>query len=329
MKSKYYYLQVVFVSLTLPFSNNEGEEGQNENPAKKKKFEIRFRKEWKETYPWLQEDPNIKQGKKCLLCCVPIFGNLSHIFRHANTDLHKKNENIAKSTIKISNFTQQNSEENRIMHSAKDLEIRLCLFVAEHNLPFTSLDHLSQCVKTVKDSKIVSKMCLNRQKGQKIITSITGPENCKSICNAANTQYYSVIIDESTDVSMNKNLAVIIRIFTQNCRDRFLDFASVANSTSIGIFNSLMKVLKDHNISTENLLGFAADNCNVMMGKRNGVQAKLRAICPKIFINGDVCHNLNLSSEAAASMLPRDVEKLMPSINHHFCHSASRKADFF
>ncbi|XP_036347465.1 uncharacterized protein LOC118756834 [Rhagoletis pomonella] len=65
-----------------------------------------------------------------------------------------------------------------------------------------------------------------------------------------------------------------------------------------------------------------------MMGKRNGVQAKLKEICPKIFVIGDVCHNLNLSSEAAASVLPQEIEKLIRSINHHFCHSASRKIEF-
>lgn len=316
------FLTIVF------FSNNADEDEQNEAPAKKKKYNIHFRKEWKLSYPWIEEDQTITQGKKCSVCCVPIYGNLSHIVRHANSDLHKKKADIAKSTLKMSNFALPNCEEMRISSSAKELEIRLCLFVAEHNLPFASLDHLNQCVKTVKDSKIISKMCINRQKGQKIIRSVTGPQNCKSIANAANTQYYSIIIDESTDVSMNKNLAVVIRIFTQKCRDRFLDFAPVADSSSDGIFNGLLKVLKDHNISTKNLLGFAADNCNVMMGKRNGVQAKLKEVCPKIFINGDVCHNLNLSSEAAALELPNKIAKLIQDINHHFCHSASRKADF-
>lgn len=127
---------------------------------------------------------------------------------------------------------------------------------------------------------------------------------------------------------MNKNLTFVIRIITQKCRDRFLDFAPVTDSSSDGIFNILLKVLKDHNISSKYLLGFAAANCNITMGKRNGVQAKLKGVCPKIFVNGEVCHYLNLSSEAAFLELPMKIEKLIRDISHHFCHNASRKADF-
>ncbi|XP_036328897.1 uncharacterized protein LOC118741149 [Rhagoletis pomonella] len=215
-----------------------------------------------------------------------------------------------------------------LSRSAKAMEIRLCMFVAEHNLLFTALDHLAKCIKTVKDSRIISNLSINRHKGQNIIKSVTGPENCRQISEITKQPYYSVIIDESTDISMDKNLAVIIRVFTNKCRDRFLDFVQVSDSSSAGIFNALLKVLNDHDIPLSNLLGFTADNCGVMMGKRNGVQAKLKEICPKIFVIGDVCHNLNLSSEAAASVLPQEIEKLIRSINHHFCHSASRKIEF-
>ncbi|XP_036347165.1 uncharacterized protein LOC118756513, partial [Rhagoletis pomonella] len=307
---------------------NNNEESNVVSVAKKKKYEIKFKREWASKYNWLQEDSTAKQGKRCMICGVPIYGNMFHIDRHANSDLHKKNANIAKATLKISSFTKPNSEEMELSRSAKAMEIRLCMFVAEHNLPFTALDHLAKCIKTVKDSRIISNLSINRHKGQNIIKSVTGPENCRQISEITKQQYYSVIIDESTDISMDKNLAVIIRVFTNKCRDRFLDFVQVSDSSSAGIFNALLKVLNDHDIPLSNLLGFTADNCGVMMGKRNGVQAKLKEICPKIFVIGDVCHNLNLSSEAAASVLPQEIEKLIRSINHHFCHSASRKIEF-
>ena len=61
---------------------------------------------------------------------------------------------------------------------AKILEFKLCLFVAGHNLPFSFLDHLNDLIKSsVPDSQIVKKFLINRHKGQKFITSVTGPEN--------------------------------------------------------------------------------------------------------------------------------------------------------
>ncbi|XP_017486278.1 PREDICTED: uncharacterized protein LOC108374769, partial [Rhagoletis zephyria] len=187
----------------------------------------------------------------------------------------------------------------------KQLEIRLSLFIAERNLPLSALDHLNKCLKSVNDSKIIAKFTTNRIKGQTIINSVTGPHNCKLISDITNKQYYSVIIDESTDISLNKNLAIIIRVYRVKCQDRFLDFAPVNDSSAEGTFKALLKVLNGHNVPIKHMLGFTTDNCS-----------------------GHVCHGLNLSSEAAAATLPTGIEKLVRDINKHFSHSPNRKGDF-
>ncbi|XP_017476741.1 PREDICTED: uncharacterized protein LOC108366780 [Rhagoletis zephyria] len=142
MRSKCDKVQLAQKNLPIAFfsylSNNE--ESNVVSVAKKKKYEIKFKREWASKYNWLQEDSTAKQ------------------------DLHKKNANIAKATLKISSFTKPNSEEMELSRSAKAMEIRLCMFVAEHNLPFTALDHLAKCIKTVKDSRIISNLSINRHK---------------------------------------------------------------------------------------------------------------------------------------------------------------------
>ena len=65
-----------------------------------------------------------------------------------------------------------------------------------------------------------------------------------------------------------------------------------------------------------------------MMGKNNGVQAKLKERVPKLLVNGCICHNLNLISMEAASQLPTTIDRLIRAINHHFCNSPSQKTDF-
>ncbi|XP_036328266.1 uncharacterized protein LOC118740724 isoform X1 [Rhagoletis pomonella] len=145
MRSKCDKVQLAQKNLPIAFfsylSNNE--ESNVVSVAKKKKYEMKFKREWASKYNWLQEDSTAKQGKRCMICGVPIYGNMFHIDRHANSDLHKKNANIAKATLKISSFTKPNSEEMELSRSAKAMEIRLCMFVAEHNLPFTALGHLA------------------------------------------------------------------------------------------------------------------------------------------------------------------------------------------
>ena len=265
----------------------------------------------------------------CSLCKVSIGGSKTHLERHEKSEQHKKSVNAAKNTVKISNFIEPNHELLITTDAAKKLEVRLCLFIAEHNLPFSIASHLVSCLKEdITDSKIIKKVSLNRIKAQKIIRCVTGPQNTKLISTTVNQEYFSLIIDESTDSTTSKNLATIIRYFDNKCRDRFLTLAQVSDCSALGIFETLINALLVHNINLKNLIGFTADNCSVMMGKHNGVQAKLKEIVPKLFVHGCICHNLNLISIAAASKLPIVIDKLIREINFYFCNCSSRKADF-
>ncbi|XP_061402105.1 uncharacterized protein LOC133337919, partial [Musca vetustissima] len=231
----------------------------------KKKYAAGFREEWKEKFPWLNQ---VKGGKKCVVCDIQIAGGLSHIERHASRECHKKIFNI-------------------------------------YNMPFTILDHLNQIIKSgIPDSQITKKFLINRHKAQQIINNTTGPENTKFISKFCNENYYSIVIDESTDCTVSKHLAIIIRTFNGKCQDRFLSLEYIVESTGKGIADTIIDVLRNCNIPLDKMIGFTADNCSVMMGKNNGVQAILKLSVPNLFVTGCVCHILNLASCAAFSVLP-------------------------
>lgn len=127
------------------------------------------------------------------------------IQRHASSESHIRNENLAKNTPKIREYIASKSTVNSTTQAARNFEVKLSCFVAEHNLPFAIMDHLNVLLKnSITDSKIVQKFCINRMKAQQIITKVTGPENCKSIIEFCKKKYYSLIVDETTDISVKK-----------------------------------------------------------------------------------------------------------------------------
>ncbi|XP_019895226.2 uncharacterized protein LOC109614260 [Musca domestica] len=291
----------------------------------KKKYAAGFREEWNEKFPWLKQ---IKGGKKCTVCDIPIAGGLSHIERHASREYHIKNFKVAQSTPKLDAFVENTTKHCPSTEAAK-LEIMVCLFVAEHNLPFTILDHLNQIIKNgIPDSQITRKFLINRHKGQQVINSVTGPKNTKAISKFCNANYYSIVIDESTDCTVSKHLAIIVRTFDGKCEDRFLSLEHIVEATGKGITDKIIEVLNECNIPLEKMIGFTADNCSVMMGKFKGVQAILKLSVPNLFVTGCVCHILNLASCAAFCALPNKVDRLMKEINFYFCNSPSRRDDF-
>lgn len=126
-----------------------------------------------------------------------------------------------------------------------------------------------------------------------------------------------------------KSLAVVIRYFCgKRVRDRFLDLVEVTDETADGLHTALIECLKKNDIPLDLMIGFAADNANVMMGDKGGVKAKLQASLPNLFVMGCVCHSFALCSEAACSKIPDGVERFAKDICNYFGRSAMRRTGF-
>lgn len=75
--------------------------------------------------------------------------------KHARCDKHNNNIRAVSKTTRINEitkFTQYNTTEFK----RKEAEIRLALFITEHNIPLRTADHLVQLIKTINlDSEVI------------------------------------------------------------------------------------------------------------------------------------------------------------------------------
>nr|CAI5848749.1 unnamed protein product [Callosobruchus analis] len=94
--------------------------------------------------------------------------------------------------------------------------------------------------------------------------------------------------------------------------------------TAEGLFNAVTKLLDDNNIPFKNLVGFAADNCAVMIGDKTGVKARLREKNSNMFVLGCSCHSFHLAASAACCKLPQWVENFARDIYTYFAHSSKK-----
>lgn len=87
--------------------------------------------------------------------------------------------------------------------------------------------------------------------------------------------YFSIILDESTDVSISKSLVVITRFWDDakmEVRDFVLSLIEVQNSTAQSLFDNVKNVLNKNFVPYDNLIAFGVDNANVMLGDRQQYQ---------------------------------------------------------
>lgn len=117
---------------------------------------------------------------------------------------------------------------------------------------------------------------------------------------------YIVIIDETTDVAVQKSLASVVRYFDEQkmqvC-DAFLSLLRITTGTAENILRLYVDCLQTSNLLIANMTGLAADNASVMMGDVKGVKARFREIVPNVFVMGCTCHSFHLCSLAAACKL--------------------------
>lgn len=95
----------------------------------------------------------------------------------------------------------------------KNAEYTLVMFCIMHNLPFVLMDYLpSLLVECCSDSSIAKLLHCGRTKSTQIADYI-GMEARKKIISQLQTTKFSLIVDETTDVSTKKCLVLVARYF--------------------------------------------------------------------------------------------------------------------
>ncbi|KAH6932134.1 hypothetical protein HPB50_003037 [Hyalomma asiaticum] len=198
-------------------------------------YSQKFRTEWLKDpllSKWLEckASADGKQVAACKHCGCQLGSRYSDLKAHANTKKHR--ELAGSSSIqKQLGFTTK-----RQVQPGNAAEGRTALFIAEHSSIMTA-DHLCQLYKkSFPDSEAARAYQMRRSKCASVIKNVLGPHFKADLAQDIGDSYYSLIIDESTDISVTKFLAISII------------YHSVTKSRIMTTFLNLctLEVLEDH-----------------------------------------------------------------------------------
>ncbi|KYN14529.1 hypothetical protein ALC57_13270 [Trachymyrmex cornetzi] len=264
----------------------------------------------------------------CNVCNTAIIGNAFHIRRHSLSHHHIKN---ITSTVNTKTMKEVLSEPNKTFTDlVKEARVKLTLYICEKNLPFQIVDSLSDICKYIfSDSKIAEKFKLKRKKATTLAVTKITPYVKNQLISKLQSTKFSLIVDETTDVSTTKSIVLsVARFWDENSvQDRFLDLIEVKDCKAESLYQIIKHYFDKNNIPYTNLVGFAADNCSVMMGDMGGLQAKLKQIAPDLVVQGCVCHSVHLCASKACTKLPNTIEQFTRDIYSYFKNSSYRQED--
>jgi len=212
---------------------------------KKKQYVHKYISAWED----IPEFKCIKSSKKgenyfhCMVCGDDYLAGKSALQKHIKTMKHTKNAKSHANLIpanKMPRVLQTSSMEKKTISA----ELRIAMFITEHNIAHRTSDHLVNFIKTIcsdfSEPDVIKYIKCNRTKATGLINNVVGSYRQEELIKKMNNQLFSILIDESTDKSSIKSLAIIVRLMDLKkfiVHDEFFSLTEIANGTAQGIKN--------------------------------------------------------------------------------------------
>ena len=120
------------------------------------------------------------------------------------------------------------------------------------------------------------------------------------ICNCRLDKFFSVLVDETTDVSTTEQLSICVRLVDTTgsqvkLREVFLGFVAVTSTIGENITEVILSTMESWGLNVNLLRGQGYDGASNMSGKFRGVQAVVRSRVPSAVYLHCRAHSLNLA----------------------------------
>ncbi|XP_057518474.1 uncharacterized protein LOC130799394 [Amaranthus tricolor] len=139
---------------------------------------------------------------------------------------------------------------------------------------------------------------LTSPKIQKDIITCCAKETTKRIIEEVGDGYFSILADESSDVSQKEQLALVLRFVNRengSVVERFLGILHVGNTTALSLKNAIMSLLMEHSLSPSMIRGQGYDGASNMRGEINGLKTLIMNDNPRAYYIHCFAHQLQLT----------------------------------
>uniref|UniRef100_A0A9J8C488 Uncharacterized protein n=1 Tax=Cyprinus carpio carpio TaxID=630221 RepID=A0A9J8C488_CYPCA len=164
--------------------------------------------------------------------------------------------------------------------------------IAKKGMPHTIGENLClpvakdmvNCMLGEKAAKTLDKIPLSDNTVSRRIDSISTDIFNQLISRIKNSEFFSLQIDESTDVANLANLLVYVRyLFENTVHEDFLFCRPlVTHSTGEDIFNLMDSFFRVHEVDWARCVGICTDGAKAMTGRHKGSVALIRKIAPAV-----------------------------------------------
>ncbi|KAI8117631.1 Zinc finger protein 862 [Lucilia cuprina] len=266
----------------------------------------------------------------CFYCHSEISARYSDLIRHSETKKHKKSMQPFNGVFSVQPELSFSSKE---VSEKQKAQARLSLYVAVHS-SFLSVNHLGEvCNSEFADSKS-SQFQLHRTKCSNIINNVLAPHFIDDLLKDIKDEYFSLILDEGTDISVEKLLGVVIRYYSSSKKQfvtTFLGLIDLVEGNADALLEGLERLINNMDLDFKKLVAIGTDIASVMTGINNGLYKKIKTKYElnNLILIRCVCHSLQLAvCSATDKYFPNNLEFLIRETYNWFSHSTVRQKTY-
>ena len=230
-----------------------------------------YKKEWEEQFKWLSW---IDNACYCIWCRCSLSNMRKSAFElHKKTIKHKKAVETFSSTRKITDTFKKSITNASITNASKELkefEIKFSVSTACH-CSVRSVNHQTELIAQYGKGSILENLKLHRTKCMSLIKNVISLALFEDLLDYIRGAKYSLLIDESTDVSVTKHLCMCVRYFSQKEQTvitAYLGIIPVVSTTGDSLFDAISNFLKVNNIDIHDCIGLGTDEANDVSGEQ-------------------------------------------------------------
>lgn len=275
---------------------------------------------------WLTNSPNTESDDLwCTVCKCQVKDKKYNAEMHAKSKKHKQlSEQLALTPSVATHFTSASK-------TMKIFDIRWSVGIACHSA-IRATDHLGEIVQNSSSKNdFLHNLKIHRTKCTSILTNVIHPCLLQNIIKDIQRTPFSLIIDESTDVSVSKHLCMCVKYFNDNSATidtQFLSLIPVSSTTSLSLFSEIQAFFDEHNVPLSNIVGLGTDGASNLCGVNNSVFTKIKDFSPYCKLVKCICHSLSLCAKYAFSELPSNLGFLLSEISKWFKFTSERRGDY-
>ncbi|XP_022865451.1 zinc finger MYM-type protein 1-like [Olea europaea var. sylvestris] len=175
-------------------------------------------------------------------------------------------------------------------------------------------DHNTE-IKAVALTNAPENLKLTSPRVQKDIVSAIASEILNVIIKDMGNGLFSILVDESRDISVKEQMSVVIR-YVKNGRvlEHFIGVIHVSSTTAVSLKAGIDQLFSTHSLSISNLRGQGYDGASNMRGEYNGLKTLILKENSSAYYIHCFAHQLQLALVAVAQKHPK-IETFFTSVH--------------